>query len=119
MKKNLILLLATLLLAWQPSVAQDSYGPGAISCGSMLSILDKQRGTDRELMENLFKAWMTGYLSALNLAVFHVIDGANTELDDVHAHFRWLLNYCEENPLDMVPDASVKLFEELVRRNAE
>ena len=122
MKKHLILLLASLLLAWQPTAAQEEisiiYGPGAQSCGSMLSMLDKLRRKDREQMEILFKVWMQGYVSGLN-QITHLKFGAAADLDDPEAHFRWLLNYCEENPLDMVVDASEKLLEALVLRAAE
>jgi hypothetical protein len=123
MKKHLILLLATLLFASQPSAAQEdfsiAYGPGAQSCGSMLSFLDKQWRDTREEIENTYIAWMQGYLSALNYLVNQKFDGAGVNLDDAHAHFRWLLNYCEENPLDMVPKSIEKLYEALVLRTAE
>ena len=124
MKRHLILLSTMLLFASQPSAAQDNsstsiaYGMGAQSCGGMLSILDKQRGADKELMENLYKSWMQGYVSALN-QIMHQKFGWVADLDDPHAHFSWLLNYCDENPLDTVRDASEKLLEELVIRAGE
>ena len=81
-----------------------------------MSTLDKLRGTDRELMENLYKSWMQGYVSGLNQLLDKKF-GKAIDLVDPYAHFRWLLNYCEENPLDVVRDASEKLLRELVLRN--
>ena len=122
MKIRFILLSATLLFFSQPSAAQENfniaYGPGAQSCGGMLSVLEKQRRTDKELIENMYKVWMQGYLSALN-QIAYLKFGWAADLDDANAHFRWLLNYCEENPLDIVRDACEKLLEELLLRAEE
>ncbi len=81
-----------------------------------MSTLDTLRRASREEMENFYKAWMQGYVSALN-QIMYLKFGTAVDLDDPNAHFRWLLNYCEENPLDAVRDASEKLLRELVLRN--
>ena len=65
------------------------------------------------------KAWVIGYLSALNAA--WVIDGKRPydplgSLSSADQAFLWMDNYCRSKPLSQVSAGARQLFQELVKR---
>ena len=103
-----------ILLAWlgQPAQAQDFFimvGTGTSQCGELLEELES---SDKVYNKFMYTHWMQGYLSARNL-------GKDINLAGFEGQFRWLKNYCEENPLENVSTGVELLWQELLERQGK
>ncbi len=90
------------------ALGQGIQGAGASSCGAMLTSLELDVGQEAKHMEALFYSWIQGYLSARNET-----DGFAVDISNVEGQWRWLNNYCTENPLHSVAIATKALYQEL------
>ena len=106
--KKLILIIALALVstgAW----GYGNLGHGAVSCGTYVK--DKQEdGWGHQVNIN----WVLGFVTGGN--VEREMSGGNQDIGEgvaVASMALWLENYCRENPLKALSDATVILVEEL------
>ena len=90
------------------ALGQGIQGAGGVSCGEMLSHLELDLGSIEQGITGTYKSWMQGYLSARNET-----DGFAVDISNVEGQWRWLNNYCTENPLHSVAIATKALYQEL------
>ncbi len=90
------------------ALGQGIQGAGASSCGEMLSDLELDLVFLEQGITGLYRSWMQGYLSARNET-----DGFAVDISNVEGQWRWLNNYCTENPLEVVWNAAKALYQEL------
>ncbi len=123
------ILLTLLLVSGQVVAEPTTVGAGNLSCGQILEIKEVgelevsdgiiQFGLE-ETFEKLHKAaalaaymvpysWVQGYVSAQS-------QHTNLATTDSAAVTKYLENYCEENPLDTLQDATDSLVAELAER---
>ena len=94
------------------------YGPGSASCSEWT--IARQRHTDQELG---FVYWVGGYVSGFNAFAADDAFGAQmpghvTGTSDMYGMAAWVDNYCQQNPLDSVVQATTALIKTLmVRKN--
>ena len=87
-------------------------GAGALSCEQMLSHLSE---VQTEAAEVVYQAWVHGYLSGLNILQFYM-ERNNANVVDGGGNWLWVQNYCRNNPLEDVAQATIELFNELKSR---
>ena len=90
------------------ALGQGIQGAGGVSCGEMLSHQELDLGSIEQGITEAYKSWMQGYVSARNET-----DGFAVDISDVEGQWRWLNNYCTENPLEVVWNAANALYQEL------
>lgn len=78
------------------------YPHNARSCGQFVDARDQGRRGNYQL-ENMFAAWIQGYMTGLNSLLVDTYDIAGSTDED--ALELWLENYCKANPLDSFPKA--------------
>jgi len=94
------------IAALSQSLAADRYmilGAGAVSCGRWVS--------DIEQRPNMM-SWILGFLSGYNVVIVGESSNISEGIDAV-ALERWITNYCRENPLSILANATVELVVEL------
>ena len=107
---------AILLALSQTAAAADSkgnfvgLGTGTKSCGTV--VRDYQERGASFVANN---AWVNGYLTAINRYVYR--GGDITENIDLEGRNLWIHNYCTQNPLSNLVDATGALVSELLRRS--
>ncbi len=80
-------------------------GVGSESCGKFVQ--ERRQGRD-----NVYRGWVTGYLTAINLSTpntYNIL--GSTDLDGI---LLWLENHCGQQPLDSVASATEALVMELM-----
>ncbi|HUJ03106.1 MAG TPA: hypothetical protein VLW75_05680 [Rhizomicrobium sp.] len=101
---------AALLLAPASASAERMgitvYGPGTTKCHLWKS--DQEVGGGPAYME---KIWVLGFLTAYNNYMVHDRPGLSTE--DTPVFFKWIDDYCAENPDETLAVATAKLIEHL------
>jgi len=108
-----LLLVSTVLFLSQPVHAEVSpvVGAGALQCGEFLAHLEDIGGEAK----SGYTAWMQGYLTGKNIA-----RGAAglpfLDLTGPEGQFRYVKNYCEENPLKIVAFGVENLWQELLKQ---
>ena len=108
-----LLLVSTFLFLSQPVHADVSAitGAGALQCGEFLADLERVGG-EAEIVN---MSWMQGYLTGKNIA-----RGAAglpfLDLTGPEGQFRYVKNYCEENPLKIVAFGVENLWQELLKQ---
>ena len=100
-------------------------GPGVQSCGAWTEAR-REHDTEQEIYDQMSEygmiAWVQGYLSSFNMFVY-----MNAERDDLHKNGvfgdtdhrsieGFLDNYCQENPLDSLHEASIDLITKLMAK---
>lgn len=105
-----------MLTFWSNSFAWGIHGVGNQSCGSYVETMKlfENKPVSRVDLANYgqYGGWVTGFLSGVN-AVRDDALGSNMEWD---AFKQWLINYCENNPLDRFAVAVDALAAELINR---
>lgn len=96
-----VLLIALLAVAPALVFAQGAfktYGIEAISCGTYL-----QQITTDAAKKAVYGWWLSGFITGANLV------RTRDTTTDTGAHEQWLKKYCEENPLELLISAAMKL----------
>lgn len=101
----------------------QSMGQGSQSCGHFIASLQNDEQYQAKLAplaHMVYKAWLVGYLTAINIYVndTYSISGS-TDLDGA---FQWTIRYCNEHPEETYGDAAQQLTKILSPnriRNAE
>jgi hypothetical protein len=83
------------------------YGHGNSSCGDYLAA-----DRDNPNLHMMELDWVAGYLSAVG---YYKVQGWTLRDADYEAVSAWVGNYCRENPLKSVPEASAALVLELAK----
>ena len=63
--------------------------------------------------DDLYKAWLTGYLSGINTVASGNSYDPLDQLSSAEQAYLWMDNYCRANPLNDVGAGAVKLYREL------
>ena len=98
------------LMSWgQPAVAfgYTAIGEGISSCGKWTKS-SRQDG----LLHWQRKQWVLGFVSAARI----FLRSNFAENTDAHAMMGWIDNYCRDNPLDDITDATIALVIALKKR---
>ena len=107
--KNFVILIVVFAFLYGNAVARDQYGRhtifnhGVKLCGRMTE--EVKATVDGK---NTYIGYIDGYLSGFNLLTpgkANFFEGT-----DVISRYKFVLKYCEENPLDMVATAIHKLI---------
>ena len=114
MRHTMFLILAFSILGGgiRPASAEASIvGAGTQQCGLFLSNLE-----EAPAIKDFYVSWMQGFLSGWNVGMF-ATSGETVDIMGWEGQFRWVLNFCEENPLDTFGLATSSLFTEIVERH--
>jgi len=111
--RMLIVAMMTLIISSQSWAIDQNriykvLGYGDESCGTWLESRSEKGNKYLELAMN---GWVLGYLSGFNLQVPGKADWTNGV--DNNGLFKWIDNYCSQNPLKSLSDAVETLFVQL------
>lgn len=85
-------------------------GAGAMTCGQ----IEKLYRNNPDLIENLVTSWSQGFMSGINIYA-HERSKKTTDLApndfDTDRQTRYLLNFCDKNPLATMVQGILDLFE--------
>ena len=86
-----------------------AYGAGMVTCAEW----QKYRSTGDKAATLQLQAWIDGFLSGYNMAsdVDFIVPRPQTV-----AYYAWIDNYCTQNPLNVVMQATLALKNELTAR---
>ncbi len=102
MKLLRTILVVTLMVASQPSVAYLAKGGGGNSCAYLLDNFSQAH-------RKLWQQWITGFITGINFSE----DGQVGKDIDESALVYEVKNYCEKNPTELVTNAAANLYYKL------
>ena len=110
-KKVTTLFLAVFLLhpTYSNSQQQSFANLGAVDCGLWLK--------DTDQMKSLYKAWLLGFLTGVNLSDTKVVkSNFLANLNSGQQAVLFVDNYCQKNPLKNTIDAAMNLIFDLEKQ---
>lgn len=92
------------------------YGVGSDSCGKLLlafkdyspQVQLRHNGAEWGSMSNVYKEWISGYISAYNYFSSNTPDVNNGK--DIWGSIEWIHQYCKQNPTELVLEATTSLI---------
>jgi hypothetical protein len=112
MKKFVFLFAVLSLMRPLPGSAVTMISPGMDTCSTWT-----QGRRSHGVAELNARAWIAGYLSALNAAVSgHLNVDILKDNIDVEGLWAWIDSFCRNHPLDTIQSAANGLGDELIRR---
>ncbi len=108
-KSSSLLLVAFLLHPTYSNSQQLLANIGAVDCGLWLK--------DNDRMKSLYKSWLMGFLTGMNLSDTKVVKANFLErLSSPSQAYVFVDNYCQQNPLKNTIDAAIVLVLDLEKQ---
>jgi hypothetical protein len=123
MTTKIVQLLITTFLAFGVTSANAFTSYGVRGCGKLISAVDTTAERDKinkDMTTMVVKGWLAGYVSAHNSWIGELTKDSNADSiakTDIEGVWMSVLNYCRQNPLQSVLNATVDTLNQLDQQN--